>query len=725
MLSNLVECPTYVPDERTTAAKPRPRKTKGKPRYELFEQIGAGAMGTVYRAQDHELNRTVAVKILLPELASDLCNLLRLKREVVLASRVSHRHVIRVHDWGEVDGKPLIVMEWIDGGSLATLLSQRHGLPPSQVFNLARQICHGLSAIHMANIVHRDLKPGNLLIRKDGDVVLSDFGLAQSSLSGDLTLSRPGDSFGTARYMAPEQLAGLPADARSDLYSFGLVLLEMLTGTTSLETLEAFRMRLIVSQEERRIRSEHLRKLAALDRVIRRCLRLDRSERYSSADEVLADLETAVSENASGVSAAPVEHTQAKGGIHSNRMLPWLAAVVLTGSAFWASQKYQSRDPYAAPIIVAGAPDHLYAKAINLMGAHSNEADLRRALQDLETVVGNGWNHASAIHAELEVLIRLYEKTQDTTWLAQARRVLREAAAAGLGREDLTLFQARIDLNAGMFQDVIRNLQTDSALLGSSEPANRLLGRAIEASGRVEQAVPYYRAAIGLAPESWLSHNELGSAFLDLGDLEAARKQFVRVIELRPGEVAGYSNAGIALLHAGDVAGARKRFEIALELGPSSTTYQNLGVACYYAHEYATSIPFFESAIKLRPNSDIYVGSMADALWHSGQRESARESYLQAIALLAHIALARPLSVEEACRRARCLARLGDSAAARAALKSLAPSNSQDRIFLYSSAVLAIMEGRPLEARGFIDNAVGHGYPLALVKMDPDLVSSF
>jgi serine/threonine protein kinase len=683
-------------------------------------------MGTVYRAQDHELNRTVAVKVLRPELASDLRNLLRLKREVVLASRVSNRYVIRVHDWSEVDGKPTIVMDWIDGGSMAGLLSRRHGLPPSQVFNLARQICQGLSAIHIANIVHRDLKPGNLLIRKDGDVVLSDFGLAQSSVAGDLNLSRPGDLFGTARYMAPEQLAGLPADSRSDLYSFGLLLLEMLTGTTALETLEAFRERLILSRGERRTRSEELRKLDALDRVIRRCLRLDRSERYGCADEALGDLETVISQNTLAISAAPVEDTQPKGWIRSHNVFPWLAAaVVLTGLAFWASQKYKSRDSYSTTAIDSGAPDHLYAKAISLMGAQSSETDLRRALQDLETVVGGGWNHSSVIQAELEVLIRLYEKTHDTKWLAQARSALRKAAAAGIGKEDLVLFQARIDLNAGLFQDVMRNLQTDSALLRSSEAANRLFGRALEASGGVERAVPYYRAAVGLAPESWLSHNELGSALLHLGDLEEALKQFVRVTELRPNEVAGYSNAGVALLHAGDVAGARKSFEIALQLGPSAETYQDLGVTSYYAHEYASSIPFFESAIKLRPNSDKYVTGMADALWHSSQRESARESYLRGISLLADIALARSLSVEEVCRRARCFARLGDLAAAKAALKRLAPSSAQDQIFLYSNAVLAIMQGRPSAARGFIDNAVSRGYPLALAKMDPDLASIF
>jgi len=225
----------------------RPRKPRLKERYQLQEEVGAGGMGTVYRALDRALNRTVAVKVLRPELVPGLRNLLRLKRELVLASRVSDEHVVRVHDIGEVGGKALIAMDWVDGESLAQLLGRVHTLPPSQVHSFAGQICRALSAIHAANIIHRDLKPGNLLIRKDGAILVSDFGLARSILPQDFNLSRPSESSGTPRYMAPEQLAGLPADARSDLYSLGMVLLEMLTGTTALETIAALRLRLLSS----------------------------------------------------------------------------------------------------------------------------------------------------------------------------------------------------------------------------------------------------------------------------------------------------------------------------------------------------------------------------------------------------------------------------------------------------------------------------------------------
>src|SRR5664280_3492061 len=285
----------------------RPRKSRLKECYEQQEEVCAGGMGTVYRALDRALNRTVAVKVLRPELVPGLRNLLRLKRELVLGSRVSDEHVVRVHDIGEVGGKALIAMEWVDGESLAQLLGRVHTLPPSQVHSFAGQICRALGAIHAANIIHRDLKPGNLLIRKDGAILVSDFGLARSVVPQDFSLSRPGESSGTPRYMAPEQLAGLPADARSDLYSLGMVLLEMLTGTTALETIAPLRWRLLATHDDKDLRSAELRHLAALEIAIRHCLHLDRTERCPSAGVLLEDLKLTTAETIPPVSRPRVD----------------------------------------------------------------------------------------------------------------------------------------------------------------------------------------------------------------------------------------------------------------------------------------------------------------------------------------------------------------------------------------------------------------------------------
>jgi eukaryotic-like serine/threonine-protein kinase len=267
------------------------RITPRRHRYAVLEELGRGATGIVHRALDTELDRIVAIKLLRPEYVSSLSHLLRLKREVVLASRVLSPYVVRVYDIGEIRGQPLIAMEFIDGESLAALLNRVHRLPPSQVLSISIQICKGLQSVHSAGLVHRDLKPGNLLLDREGKISVADFGLARSIQPGDWNLTAPGDNSTTPFYASPEQLAGLPANARSDLYSFGLVLLLMLTGTAALETLKPLRESLILSYPgEKHLRAVELDSLNTLDRAIRLCLQPDRDARVGSAQELLGYL---------------------------------------------------------------------------------------------------------------------------------------------------------------------------------------------------------------------------------------------------------------------------------------------------------------------------------------------------------------------------------------------------------------------------------------------------
>src|SRR5579864_7140790 len=468
----------------TGSAKPRKPRSKG--RYVLQEELGTGGMGTVYRALDLDLNRTVAVKVLRRELVPDLRNLLRLKRELVLASRVSDAHVVRVHDLGEVDGRALIAMDWVDGENLAQLLRRVHTLPPSQVCSFAGQICQALGVIHAANIVHRDLKPGNLLIRKDGEILVSDFGLARSVLGQDFSLSQPGESSGTPRYMAPEQLAGLPADARSDLFALGMVLLEMLTGTTALEMLEPLRLRLLSTYSDKAQRSSELRNLAALEMVIHRCLRLDRTERYPSADAVREDLKAA---SVVTTAVASPEPRRSRTLPKSRTLRIGLAAAIL----LLALLGYLTLRRNAT--VRLAQSERLYARAMSLMTAQSGEVELRAALDTLDRLIAGNPNHAAGVRARLDTLIRLYERTHEPQWLEKARDALKSASAGRLSAQERTLMRARVDLNAGLFQEVVQALRNQQALLGSSADANLLLGRALAGSGLMEQALIYYGAA--------------------------------------------------------------------------------------------------------------------------------------------------------------------------------------------------------------------------------------
>jgi eukaryotic-like serine/threonine-protein kinase len=199
-------------------------------RYRTQELLGRGGMASVYLARDGELDRPVAVKVLAEHLADTPGFRERFLREAKLAAQLSHPNVVQVFDVGEHDGVPFIVMECVEGSTLAEELKQRGPLDPAEVVDLALQICGGLEHAHAAGLVHRDIKPQNLLLRPDGTVKIADFGIARAAETTKLT--QAGSVVGTAAYLAPEQALGEEVTAAADIYSLGCVLYELLTGRT-------------------------------------------------------------------------------------------------------------------------------------------------------------------------------------------------------------------------------------------------------------------------------------------------------------------------------------------------------------------------------------------------------------------------------------------------------------------------------------------------------------
>jgi Protein kinase domain/PASTA domain len=199
-------------------------------RYQLGELIATGGMGTVHRAVDTHLGRPVAVKVLKRVLADDATFLERFRREARAAAAISHPGVARVYDYGERSSEPFIVMELVDGDTLADLIAQHERLPWVQSFAIAEQVASALSAAHMQGVVHRDVKPANILVDRSGLVKVTDFGIARASRA--TTLTRPGMVLGSANYVAPEQAQGAAVGPAADLYSLGCVVFESVVGST-------------------------------------------------------------------------------------------------------------------------------------------------------------------------------------------------------------------------------------------------------------------------------------------------------------------------------------------------------------------------------------------------------------------------------------------------------------------------------------------------------------
>jgi eukaryotic-like serine/threonine-protein kinase len=197
-------------------------------RYRLGRQLGAGGMGIVRVARDEVLQREVAVKLLADNLATDPEARERFLREARAAARIHDPHVVAVHDVGDESGRPYLVMELVDGPSLADVLATDGAFDPHEVVEVAAQALAGLARAHQAGLLHRDIKPGNLLRAPDGTIKVTDFGVAEAADSPGLT--RTGFVIGTRSYLAPERRRGQPADVRTDLYALGATLLELLTG---------------------------------------------------------------------------------------------------------------------------------------------------------------------------------------------------------------------------------------------------------------------------------------------------------------------------------------------------------------------------------------------------------------------------------------------------------------------------------------------------------------
>jgi serine/threonine-protein kinase len=350
-------------------------------RYKIVRKLGAGGMANVYLAEDQELGRRVAIKILNERHANDDQFVERFRREAKNAAGLSHPNIVSIFDRGEAEGTYYIAMEYLDGRSLKELISTRGPAPINVSVDYARQILAALRVAHRQGLVHRDIKPHNVLVDGEGRVKVTDFGIARA---GPSQMTEEGSIIGTAQYLSPEQAQGAPVTPASDLYSVGIVLYELLTGTVPFagESPVELAMKHLskVPEPPSRIRPEVPRDL---DFVVMRALAKAPSERYQSADEMDADLarvargvavspeteEAATAIIAQPITAAtvakppvvppaPVYYDYEEAPERRRPVWPWLLAlalVVLAGFAGWLAYDQIRKQLNASKQITVGS----------------------------------------------------------------------------------------------------------------------------------------------------------------------------------------------------------------------------------------------------------------------------------------------------------------------------------------------------------------------------------
>jgi serine/threonine-protein kinase len=273
-------------------------------RYQVIEELGRGGMGHVYRVLDKKLGEEVALKVIKPEVASDEKTIQRFRNELKTARKIGHPNVTRMYDLGEDEGTHYITMEYVRGEDLKSFIRRSGRLTVDKAITIAGQVCEGLAEAHRQGVVHRDLKPQNVMIDRDGNARIMDFGIARLLTGKGITGA--GTFIGTPEYMSPEQVEGRDIDQRSDIYSLGIVLYEMLTGRRPFEGATALDVAVKQKSETPPDPKQFNPQISdELDRVILRCLGKKRESRYQSALELISDLK-AVKKGLAMAEKAPV-----------------------------------------------------------------------------------------------------------------------------------------------------------------------------------------------------------------------------------------------------------------------------------------------------------------------------------------------------------------------------------------------------------------------------------
>lgn len=257
-------------------------------RYEILEQIGNGGMSDVYKAKCHKLNRYVAIKVLKPEFSQDTSFVSKFRVEAQSAAGLSHPNVVNVYDVGEENGIHYIVMELVEGITLKKYIEKRGKLPYKEAVSIAIQVANGMEAAHKHHIVHRDIKPQNIIISKEGKVKVTDFGIAKAATSSTINSSA---AMGSVHYMSPEQARGGYSDERSDIYSFGITLYEMLTGKVPFDGDTTVAVAVQHIQDAIPAPSEIAEDVPlSVDKIVLKCTQKKTERRYQDAAELIADL---------------------------------------------------------------------------------------------------------------------------------------------------------------------------------------------------------------------------------------------------------------------------------------------------------------------------------------------------------------------------------------------------------------------------------------------------
>ncbi len=543
--------------------------------YRIVEKIGAGGMGVVYRAHDEQLDRDVAVKILRAGSLTDETRRKRFRTEALSLARLNHPNIATVHEFGSQDGLDFLVTEYIAGMTLDVKLAGG-ALPAEEVFRLGLQLAQGLAAAHQQGIVHRDLKPGNLRLTTDGRLKILDFGLAQfmpqaSEQGLTVTLTQSQEVTGTLPYMAPEQLRGEAADARSDVWSAGAVLHEMATGRRPfVETNSPLLINAILNQSPEPASRVNPAVPPVLDEVIRKALAKDATQRYQTAGELAVGLAWP---SASGpVFAARPKH----GGYYAASALAVMLLIAAIGGYFLMHQKKQA---------VSSLPTAVRRRSVAVLGfknlsGNPEKSWLSTALSEMMTTELSQGDQLRTIPGESVAQMRASLAIPDAdSYSPQTLNRIRQNLGSDdvvvgsylpLGNGVLRLDLRMQDANAGETLISVSEKGSESEIDTLVSKAGAELRAKLGVAALSDEQSALVRTSLPSNPEAARLYAE-GLQKLRVYDALAARDLLEKAIALDPSHAPTYSALAQAWSTLGYDDKAKQQAKRALELSSESS----------------------------------------------------------------------------------------------------------------------------------------------------------
>jgi len=702
--------------------------------YKILEKLGEGGMGEVYRAEDTTLKRQVALKVLPPDLASNQERLDRFQREAETLAALDHPNIVTVFTVEHDEDIHFLTMQLVEGKRISELIPQG-GMPLDRIFRIATPLADALATAHDKGIIHRDLKPANVMVTNEGQVKVLDFGLAklgQKAVPLDATnlptepLTEEGRIVGTVPYMSPEQLEGKEVDARTDLFSLGVVLYEMATGDrpfhgdTSVSLMSSIVKDTPEAPDLRRPELPH-----HLGRIIQRCLEKEPSNRYQTMRDAVLELSNLRKETESSTVSGVATQASHLGETPSRRRgFAWILAatmILFLGSfAVWkladnwsaASLEDTSSTTPSERRISDPKSRVLYEQAEQYRRDAESIAQWELAETTLRRALGlepeNPWLKA-------ELAGYLVDRQQAHPQAERKEEALNLADQALQADPDLAaawVVRGRLAKLEGDYQTALEAARQARSIDPMDHEAAYLLGRTLISQGSKEEGLAEIKQATELDDDPANVHFELGYALQNLGQLDEAILEYKQVTEYAPGHSSALNNLAVCYFWMGRYREAVPVFRRLLEIQPEDAgVASNLGTVYYYLDRMEEAIGAYEVAHRLDPGEPMIQNNLGDAHTKLGNLEKAREWYLKAIAS-ADQGLSQGgsrLGLQQL--KYLCLAKVGRFKESIAGVEAMAKDHPSDFEVLYTSAQVFALAGEKARLLEYTERAIRAGYP--------------